>query len=191
MDVLLQPTEQTRSHRKAEVARQQILGRCEFKDMADADMLSLPLTLTKAHVTTWCLGELPINEDTKPYFKIMGFATDSTHVDDVADLLKFEGTKYDTSLSGDDRTAADLLRRAITRGPQEYLKPAPQREAAVTGPRASPGRARWVEDSETLDKLFVEKEPGKPKYLCDTAFGNIVVRLMRGNSGERRRERPY
>ena len=44
-------------------ARQQILGRCEFKDMADADVLSLPLTLTKAHVTTWCLGELPINED--------------------------------------------------------------------------------------------------------------------------------
>ena len=102
-------------------ARQQILGRCEFKDMADADMLSLPLTLTKAHVTTWCLGELPINEDTKPFFKIMGFATDSTHADDVADLLKFEGTKYDTSLSGDDRAAADLLRRAVTRGPQEYL----------------------------------------------------------------------
>ena len=152
-------------------ARQQILGRCEFKDMADADMLSLPLTLTKAHVTTWCLGELPIDEDTKPYFKIEGLATDSTHADDVANLLKFEGTKYDTSLSGDDRAAADLLRRAVTRGPQEYLKPAPQREAAATAPRASPGRARWVEDSEALDKLFVENERGKPKYLCDTAFG--------------------
>ena len=112
--------------------RHQILGQCEFKDVTDTDMLSLPLTLTKAHVITWCLGELPINEFTKPYFKIMGLATDSTHADDVALLLKFEGTKYDTSLSGDDRAAADLLRRVITRGPQVYLKPAPQPEAVVS-----------------------------------------------------------
>ena len=155
-------------------ARHQILGQCEFKDVADTDMLSLPLTLTKAHVITWCLGELPINEDTKPYFKIMGLATDSTHTDDVAALLKFEGTKYDTSLSGDDRAAADLLRRVITRGPQVYLKPAPQPEAVVSPARASPRRPRWVEDSDVLDTLMAVKEGStdKSKYLCDNAFSN-------------------
>ena len=149
--------------------RGQLFGQCEFKDAADGDVLSLPLTLTKAHITTWAFGELPISEDTKPFFKIAGLATESTHAEDVAALLTFDGGKYANSLSGDDRVAADLLRRAVTQGPAVYLKPAPGREGASPA-RASPGRARWVEDSDMLDKLMIEKEAGKSKYLCDGAF---------------------
>ena len=69
--------------------RGQLFGQCEFKDAADGDVLSLPLTLTKAHITTWAFGELPISEDTKPFFKIVGLATESTHAEDVAALLTF------------------------------------------------------------------------------------------------------
>jgi hypothetical protein len=56
------------------------------------------------------------------YFKIKGLATDSTHTEDVAELLKFEGTKYDSALPAPDREAANLLRRAVTLGPQAYIK---------------------------------------------------------------------
>jgi hypothetical protein len=167
---------------KINAQRLEILGACEFKNAAHGDGLSLPLALTKSHVVTWCFGELPIDEDTKPYFKIMGLATQATHAEDVAALLKFEGTKYDLHLSGEDRLAADLLRRAVTRGPSVYLKPNACAQGAA---HASPSRVRWVEDTEELDKLMPINANGKSKYLCDTAFAKrMSIRIIHDDGSE-------
>ena len=160
--------------------RKKVFEECEFGEETGAP---LPLVLTKSHLVTWCFGELPIAGDSKEFFKIKGFATESTRADDVAAFLKFEGTKYDKHLAPADREAADLLRRAVTRGPDVYVKP---REA----PGASPTRHRHmmsmsVEDSELLDKLMATNEKGKSKYLCDTAFKHRMgIRIMGADGSE-------
>ena len=157
--------------------RKQVFDAREFGE-------ALPLVLNKAHLVTWCFGELPITGDSKEFFKIKGFATESTRADDVAEFLKFGGTKYDKHLAPADREAADLLRRAITCGPDVYVKHCDAPGASPTR-RRGPDRPMWVEDSELLDKLMATNEKGKSKYLCDTAFNHrIGIRIMRVDGSE-------
>ena len=127
--------------------------------------MSLPQELSKAQLITWSFGEVPLdNDDALTYFSIKGLTTDATRADDVSQLLKFDGSKYDLHLPTADREAADLLRRSVTRGPPVYLK----REGATPTRGRQPG---WIEDSELLDKLMVTKEGSdKSKYLDDDAF---------------------
>lgn len=91
--------------------REKLFSDCEFEQNA------LPMTLTKDHIVTWCFGEVEINEDHLEYFKLHDFVTDAAHLEDVAALLSWEGSKYDKHLSHADRAAADLIRRSVLRGP--------------------------------------------------------------------------
>ena len=42
--------------------RKQVFDACEFGE-------ALPLVLNKAHLVTWCFGELPITGDSKEFFQ--------------------------------------------------------------------------------------------------------------------------
>eukprot|EP00966_Prymnesium_polylepis_P219765 5083517-Prymnesium_polylepis.1 len=68
--------------------------------------------MTKNHIVTWCFGEVEINEDHLEYFKLHNFVTEASHAEDVAQLLKWDGSKYDKHLPHPDRAAADLIRRS-------------------------------------------------------------------------------
>ena len=168
---------------KVNQVRSQVLGQCEFsQDSAPASQdgngreWSLPMVLTRDHLVTWCLGEVPlVGDDAIEFYSVEGLATDAALIDDICEFLKFDGTKYDLHLAPTDRAAADLIRRAVTQGPRAYLKRA---DAAPRTPtRAAAGAAAgqppvWTEDAEAMAPLMVPAEgsSGKSKYFCNLAF---------------------